>query len=164
MRIWSDMFFFLTACVWLKNTNRWKVTWSASVVRTVYMNRSEAPLFIWTCFAFCECTAVLHVSCRVQTMCPLFVVGQQLFHSTTSKVDSAGCSWMWKESKHSVHLSSHSFIGTQSYHCHLLNDLCLVFYWAHFNLKFGWIWFYWRRSVIKIKHKFYTLYLLLSFF
>lgn len=50
------------------------------------MNRSVPPLFVRACFAFCECCAALHVSCRVQTMCPLFVVGQQLFHSI-SKVN-----------------------------------------------------------------------------
>lgn len=53
--------------------------WNASLLYTVYTNRSVVSLFVWTCFAFCECSAALHVSCRLQTMCPLFVAGNSFF-------------------------------------------------------------------------------------
>lgn len=84
------------------------------------MSRSVAPLFVWACFAFCECSAALHVSCRVQTMCPLFVVSQQLFHST-SKVNFCRLLLNLKGKQTRCSSLITPVIPTQSYEGHLWN-------------------------------------------
>lgn len=80
------------------------------------------PKLLWTCFAFCERTAALHVGFAAETMRPLFCCWQCFFFHSTSKGWSCGLFLNVKESK-----QMNSSLWTRSrhrltYHCHFFND------------------------------------------
>lgn len=108
---------------------------------------------LWMLCCFCMSAAGF----RQCALCLL--LGNGFFHST-SKLDSLGCSWIWKKSKHRAHLYSHVSFRLDSNHCHLSNDLLWVFYWTHFTWNFGGSDFFCLKSVIKIKQKIYSLFII----